>query len=131
MPWAQVDVLVQPFHGATTVAVPVLCNYDLEVAATNYFRSIADGEVPLAFHFNGSVYYRAPDGRLQIVQIPWEQSTDYRMPVAVWKEMIDSYYPYRGLDPGGRTRRSSAAPLQAGAGPARPTTRRWRGCWRR
>ena len=46
--------------GTTTVAVPVPCNYDLEVAATNYFRSIADGEVPLVFHFNGSVYLPGP-----------------------------------------------------------------------
>ena len=101
MPWAQVDVLVQPFHGATTVAVPVLCNYDLEVAATTYFRSIVDGEVPLVFHFNGSVYYQGPDGRLQIVQISWEESSEYRMPIEVWQEMIATHYPFRAWVPAG------------------------------
>jgi hypothetical protein len=95
MPWAQVDVLVQSFKGITTVAVPVLCNYDLEVAATNYFHSIADGEVPLVFHFNGGIYYQGEDDRLQIVQLSWEQSTNYRMPIEVWQEMIASHYPYR------------------------------------
>ncbi len=96
MPWAQVDVLVQSFKGITTVEVPVLCNYDLEVAATNYFHSIADGEVPLVFHFNGGIYYQGEDDRLQIVQLSWEQSTNYRMPIEVWQEMIATHYPYRG-----------------------------------
>lgn len=99
LPWARVDVLVQPFREATTVAVPVPCGYDLEVAAANYFRSLADGEVPLQFHFNGSVYYGDGDGRLQIVQISWEESSGFRLPVAVWQRMIDSFYPGRGWVP--------------------------------
>jgi hypothetical protein len=96
MPWTKVDVLVQSFRGTARVEVPVLCNYDLEIAATNYFHSIADGEVPLVFHFNGGIYYQGEDGRLQIVQISWEESSSYRMPVAVWEEMIAAHYPYRG-----------------------------------
>jgi hypothetical protein len=100
-PWAQVDVLVQPFRGNGSVAVPVPCGYDLEIAATNYFRSVSDGEVPLAFHFNGSVYYADDDGRMQIVQISWEESTDFRMPIAAWQRMIDAYYPNRGWVPAG------------------------------
>jgi hypothetical protein len=101
MPWAQVDVLVRPFSGATSVAVPVPCNYDLEIAATNYLRSIADGEVPLLFHFNGSVYYTGDDGRMQIVQISWEESADFQMPIGAWQEMIAAYYPNRGWVPAG------------------------------
>lgn len=101
MPWAQVDVLVQPFRGSGTVAVPVPCGYDLEIAATNYFRSVPDGEVPLVFHFNGSIYYAGDDGRMQIVQISWEESADFRMPIAAWQRMIDAYYPNRGWVPAG------------------------------
>lgn len=101
IPWARADVLVQPFRGATRVTVPVPCGYDLEIAANNYFRSLADGEVPLLFHFNGSVYFGDEDGRMQIVQISWEESSSYRMPVAVWREMIDSFYPNRGWVPAG------------------------------
>jgi hypothetical protein len=101
MPWAQVDVLVQPFSGTASVAVPVPCNYDLEIAATNYFRSVADGEVPLIFHFNGSVYYAGADGRMQIVQISWEESADFRLPIAAWEEMVAAYYPNRGWVPAG------------------------------
>lgn len=101
MPWAQVDVLVQPFRGSGSVVVPVPCGYDLEIAATNYFRTVPDGEVPLAFHLNGSVYYAGDDGRMQIVQISWEESADFRLPVAAWEEMIAAYYPNRGWVPAG------------------------------
>jgi hypothetical protein len=96
MPWAQVDVLVQSFRGMTTVEVPVLCNYDLEVAATNYFHSLPDGEVPLVFHFNGGIYYQGDGDRLQIVQLSWEESSNYRMPISVWQELIAAHYPHRG-----------------------------------
>jgi uncharacterized protein DUF6084 len=101
VPWTQVDVLVKPFAGATSVAVPIPCNYDLEIAATNYFRSVSDGEVPLVFHFNGSVYYEGEDGRVQIVQISWEESADYRMPVAAWRDAVSAHYPNRGWIPAG------------------------------
>lgn len=101
LPWAQVDVLVRPFRGSTSVAIPVPCSYDLEIAAANYFRSLADGEVPLVFHFNGSVYYEGDGGRLQIVQISWEESSEYRMPISAWEEMIAAYYPNRGWVPAG------------------------------
>jgi Family of unknown function (DUF6084) len=101
MPWAKVDVLVHSFKGTARVEVPVLCNYDLEIAATNYFHSIADGEVPLVFHFNGGIYYQGDGGQLQIVQLSWEESSNYRMPIAIWEEMIAAHYPYRGWVPAG------------------------------
>ena len=96
MVWSTESVLVQAFTGSTSVQVPVLCNYDLELAATKYFSSLPDGEVPLVWHFNGSVYYQAADERLQIVQIPWDTVAEYQMPVATWRKMIDMHYPHRG-----------------------------------
>ena len=48
------------------------------------------------WHFNGSVYYQGDDDRLQIAPIPWDTVADYQMPVAAWREMIDSHYPHRG-----------------------------------
>lgn len=101
VPWTQVDVLAKPFAGSGSVAVTVPCNYDLEIAATNYFRSVSDGEVPLVFHFNGSVYYEDEDGRAQIVQISWEESANYRMPVAAWRDAVSAHYPNRGWIPAG------------------------------
>ena len=69
------------------------CTYDLELAAAKYFHGLADGEAPLRFHFNGTVFYEADDGRMQIVQIPWDRSPRFAMPVEVWREMIDAALP--------------------------------------
>lgn len=94
--WAQLDVVVPAFTGSTTVAVPIACNYDLEIAAAKYLHALPDGEVPMALHFNGMVYYPNDQGGLQMVLVPWSCSIDYRMPVAVWRETIEHYYPNTG-----------------------------------
>jgi Family of unknown function (DUF6084) len=94
--WAQLDVVVPAFTGSTTVAVPIACHYDLELAAAKYLHCLPDGEAPLALHFNGMIYYPAEDGGLQMVLVPWTRSVDFRMPVAVWKETIEHYYPNTG-----------------------------------
>ena len=91
--WAQLDVLVPPFTGSTTVAVPVSCSYDLELAAAKYLYSLSDGEAPLALHFNGTVYYAGDDGGLQMVLVPWNKSIDFRMPVSVWRDTVQHYFP--------------------------------------
>ena len=91
--WSQLDVVVPAFTGSTTIAVPIACNYDMEVAASKYLHSLPDGEAPLAMHFNGVVYYPNDDGTLQMVLIPWSRSVGFRMPVSVWSETIEHYYP--------------------------------------
>jgi len=53
--WAKLDVLVPAFTGTTTVAVPIACHYDLELAAAKYLHSLPDGVAPLALHFNGMI----------------------------------------------------------------------------
>lgn len=94
--WAQLDVLVPAFTGATTVPVPVLCGYDMEVAASRYLYSLPDGEAPLALHFNGIVYYENELGGLQMVLVPWSRSIGFRLPVRIFKEAIDEHYPNTG-----------------------------------
>jgi hypothetical protein len=94
--WCQLDVLVPAFTGSTVVTVPIACTYDLEIAAAKYLYSLPDGEAPLALHFNGTIYYPAEDGGLQMVLVPWTKSIDFRMPVSVWRETIEHYYPNTG-----------------------------------
>jgi hypothetical protein len=94
--WTQLDVVVPAFTGSTTVTVPISCNYDLEVAAAKYLHSLPDGEAPLALHFNGIVYYPDEQRGLQMVLVPWSCSVDYRMPVSIWRETIEHYYPNTG-----------------------------------
>jgi hypothetical protein len=94
--WSQLDVVVPAFTGSTTVAIPVACHYDLELAAAKYLHSLPDGLAPLALHFNGMIYYRGEDGGLQMVLVPWTKSIDFLMPVSVWRETIEHYYPSTG-----------------------------------
>jgi hypothetical protein len=94
--WAQLNVTVPAFTGSTAIAVPLPCSYDLELAAAKYLHALPGGEVPLALHFNGTVYYRDGNGGLQMVLIPWSSSAEYRMPVSVWRETVEHYYPDRG-----------------------------------
>ena len=91
--WTQLDVVVPAFTGSTTVAVPVACSYDFELAAAKYLYSLPDGVAPLALHFNGVIYYRDDHGGLQMVLVPWSNSIDFKMPVSVWRETIEHYYP--------------------------------------
>jgi hypothetical protein len=91
--WSALDVVVPAFTGSTTVTVPIACHYDLELAAAKYLHSLPDGEAPLALHFNGMIYYPGEDGGMRIVLVPWAQSIDFRMPVSVWRETIEHYYP--------------------------------------
>jgi Family of unknown function (DUF6084) len=94
--WSKLDVVVPAFTGSTVVAVPLQCSYDQELAAVKYLYSLPDGEAPLALHFNGTIYYLGDDGRMQIVLVPWTQSIDFRMPVSVWRETVEHYYPNTG-----------------------------------
>ena len=68
----------------------------MEVASSKFLYGLPDGEVPLAFNFNGTVHYRGDDGRLQMSLIPWSCSAEFRLPVATWRDLIDHYYPSTG-----------------------------------
>ncbi len=97
--WAQADALVPAFEGSTEFELVVPCTYDLELAAAKYFHGIEGGDAPLRFHFNGTVFYEAGDGRMQIVQVPWDRSPRFRMPIETWRQAIDSVYPFRAWVP--------------------------------
>ena len=73
------------FAESATFDVPVACTYDLEVAASKYFHGLEDGEAPLRFHFSGTVFYEAEDGLDADLQIPWDRSVRYSMPVKAWE----------------------------------------------
>jgi Family of unknown function (DUF6084) len=93
MLWTHVSVIVPPFTGLTITELPVPCTFDFNVAAAKYFAGIEDGEVPLNLMFSGTVFYQADDGALQVEQIPWDRECRYRLPIRVWKQMMEIYYP--------------------------------------
>ena len=94
--WAELGVLVGAFTGATAFRLPIQSNYDLELAATKYLYSLPGDDVPLSFHFTGTIFYRGEGGKMQIVRVPWECSARYAMPIATWREMIEHYYSGTG-----------------------------------
>ena len=93
MLWTHVSVIVPPFTESAVVDLSVPCTFDFNIAATKYFGGLDDGEIPLCLLFSGTVFYEAEDGALQVAQIPWDREAKYRLPVQVWKQMMDIYYP--------------------------------------
>jgi hypothetical protein len=92
MQFANVSVTVQGFTGSTEVDVPVVCTYDLEVAATKYFHALDDGEIPLLLLFSGTIFTKGATG-FSVEQVPWHKECTYRLPVRVWDQLMDMYFP--------------------------------------
>jgi hypothetical protein len=93
MLWTHTSAVVTPFAGNTVVDLPVPCTFDFNVAAAKYFAGLEDGEVPLVLQFSGTVFYEASSGALQVTQIPWTKEAKYLLPVSVWQDMMEIYYP--------------------------------------
>jgi hypothetical protein len=91
--WMNISVAVPRFTGSATVEVAVQCSEDMATAAGKYFYAVEEGEVPLAFLFSGSVFYKNEHETLQVTQVPWEKEADFKMPVSLWKDMMQAYFP--------------------------------------
>src|SRR6185436_18028358 len=96
--WTQATVLVPGFSGSADVEVPLPCSYDLAVAASKYLHGLTDGDVPITVQPSGTVFYRTPGG-LQVAQIPWDREAPFRLPVALWREVIDHHFPNSAVLP--------------------------------
>jgi Family of unknown function (DUF6084) len=93
MLWTHVAVNVPAFQGEATVEIPVPCTFDFNVAGTKYFHGLSEGDLPLNFLFSGTVFYRGEQDELQVAPISWEKEAKFRLPLKIWKQMIDEYYP--------------------------------------
>lgn len=91
--WTHVTTHVPAFTGTTIAQIPVTCTYDFEVATAKYFHALTDGEVPLEFLFSGTAFYSV-DGRLRAAQLPWDTEARFRMPVRVWQDLMQHYFPH-------------------------------------
>lgn len=91
--WMHTSAVVPQFSGSAIVDLPVPCTYDFEVVGTKYFNALEDGNIPLLFLFSGTIFYEGEEGNLQVGQISWSKEASFRLPVAVWQEMIARYYP--------------------------------------
>jgi hypothetical protein len=90
--WARANTQVPEFAGETRVEIPVICTYDFEVVAARFLHALTGGEVPLEFWFSGAVFYGV-DGQLRAWRLPPETEASFRMPVRVWRELMEQYFP--------------------------------------
>jgi hypothetical protein len=93
--FANTSTVVASFTGSIEVDVVVPCSYDMEVTAGRYFHALEEGEIPFILLFSGTIFGDGEKG-MWIEQIPWHAETQYRMPVAVWREMMDIHFPGSG-----------------------------------
>jgi Family of unknown function (DUF6084) len=94
--WSHANVNIPAFTSNTSVSVPVPCTFDFNVAMTKYVYGLENGELPTSLLFSGTIFYAGAAGGLQIAPIPWDREANYRLPVRVWKEMMELYYPNTG-----------------------------------
>lgn len=93
--WQHATAMVPGFSGNTTVALPLDCTYDFEVAAAKYLHALRDGALPLQFLFSGTIFVKSERG-FSVQQVSWDCEYRYDMPVAVWRDLIAQHYPNTG-----------------------------------
>jgi hypothetical protein len=91
----QSSAMVQGVTEITEVDLPLPCTYDFEVTGSRYLHAVGDGTVPLALLFSGTVFTKGVNG-FGVEQVPWDCEASYSLPVDVWQQMIESYYPNAG-----------------------------------
>jgi hypothetical protein len=93
--WMQCNTTVQGFTGVTEADLPLPCSYDFDVVGSRYLHALGADTVPLSLLFSGTVFTKGLAG-FGVEQVPWDCDTRYDMPVSVWKQMMEFYYPSSG-----------------------------------
>ena len=93
--FANTSTVVASFTASIEVDVTVPCSYDMDVTAGRYFHALEDGEIPFILLFSGTIFGDGENG-MWIEQVPWHAEARYKMPVAVWREMMDTHFPGSG-----------------------------------
>lgn len=91
--WMNTSVAVPAFTGSIVVDLQLPCTFDFNIATTKYFHALDAGEIPICVMFSGTVFYNGANDALQVAQVPWDREANYRLPVSIWKQMMDAHYP--------------------------------------
>ena len=94
--WAIASTNVGAFTSGTVIQLPVACTFDLNIAATKYWYALESDDVPLLFLFSGTVFYAGPDGHLLVQPISWNKEAAFRVPVELWRQLMDAHFPNSG-----------------------------------
>lgn len=92
MLWTHVTAMVPAFQYETELELPIPCSYDFEVASHKYLASLKDGIIPLNLLFSGMAFVDR-SGRLTPEFVPWSCEARFALPVAVWREAVDVFFP--------------------------------------
>jgi hypothetical protein len=106
--WTHVSTTIGKFDGATEFDLPVECTYDFDVAGAKYLHALTEGEIPLLLLFSGTVFTRGESG-FSAEPLSWSLEASHKMPVSVWRAMMDQYFPNSGWI---RVRRDTLDTLQ-------------------
>ncbi len=90
--WTNLATTVTGFSGTTEVDLPITCTYDFEIASVKYMHALDNGEIPITALFSGTVFGRTAAG-LNALPVSWSEEAKFRLPVALWREMMDLYFP--------------------------------------
>jgi hypothetical protein len=93
-PWLHASTVAQGFTGATEIDLVLPCTYDFDVSGATYLHALRDGEVPLLFLFSGTVFTRGTTG-FSVTQVPWDREAAFRLPVRVWRDLMEQHFPGR------------------------------------
>jgi hypothetical protein len=89
---ATVSMMVPAFTALTEVDLQIPCTYDLEVASARYLYGLDDGTVPLLLLFSGTVFLESETG-FSVELVPWSSEAEFRLPVSVWRDVVDIHFP--------------------------------------
>ena len=93
--WMQANATVQGFTGEIETELALPCTYDLEVIGARYLHALDAGDVPLNLLFSGTIFTKGATG-FEVEQVPWACEARWRLPVRVWRDMIDAFFPNSG-----------------------------------
>ncbi|MFF5291145.1 DUF6084 family protein [Paractinoplanes globisporus] len=93
--WMQANATVQGFAGETETELALPCTYDLEVIGSRYLHALDAGDVPLNLLFSGTIFTKGATG-FEVEQVPWSCEARWALPVSVWRDMIDAFFPNSG-----------------------------------
>jgi hypothetical protein len=77
------------------IDLPVECSYDFEVTGAKYLHALAGGDIPLLLLFSGTAFTRGEAG-FAAEPIAWNLEASFPLPVAVWRGVMDLYFPNSG-----------------------------------
>ena len=117
-------------RASTTVDLQVPCTFDFNVATTKYFNGLDGRRHSAAADVQRHGFLRGRGrGRCTWRRFPGTKKPKFRLPLKVWKDMMDSYYPNIAWLCLRRDVFEELAAVQSAQRDADAGSRRSRGCW--